>query len=313
VSNDHEYLLVYGKRSAGRFRGKTKDFTKYSNPDDDPRGAWTSCSLLGKATRQQRPNLHYDFEDPTTGTVYPCPPRTGWICSPETMRSYAEDKRLLYPRKVGGRIRVKVFRHELRSEVMGFPSVITEYATSQGTLELREILGEQAFSFPKPSDLIAELIEQATGPGDLVLDSFAGSGTTGHATLKVNETLGTHRRFILIEMDERICKDVTCVRLKRVIEGYDAGEGDKRKRVPGLGGGFRYCRLGEPLFDATGRIRDVVRFSDLAAHVFFSETGVPLPRRSSARSPLLGLHGGTAIYLLFNGVLGDRRPAGATL
>ncbi len=138
-----------------------------------------------------------------------------------------------------------------------------------------------------------------TAPGDTVLDSFAGSGTTGHAVLDLNKQDGGNRRFILVEMEEEIARNVTAERLRRVISGYDKG-GDPGKPVEGLGGGFRFCRLGVPLFDEFGDIADAVTFPDLAAHIFFAETGVPIPQR--AQSELLGTHQGRAVYLLFDEV-----------
>jgi hypothetical protein len=137
------------------------------------------------------------------------------------------------------------------------------------------------------------------------LDSFAGSGTTGHAVLAQNKIDGGVRHFILVEMDETIAHDVTAQRIRKAIEGY----GD----TPGLGGGFRFCTLGSALFDDVGNISGAVRFGDLAAHVFFTETGSPIPKRASCKTPLLGVHQGKAIYLLFNGVLGDKRPAGGNV
>ena len=83
--------------------------------------------------------------------------------------------------------------------------------------------------------------------------------------------------------------------------------------MPALGSGFRFCRLGSALFDGAGSIADEVRFADLAAHVFFTETGSPIPKRTDGKTPLLGVHQGRAVYLLFNGVLGDRRPAGGNV
>ena len=313
VSADHEYVLVYGRSPGARLRGKRKDFSKYKNPDDDPRGPWTSCSLLGKATREQRPNLHYDYHDPVTGRLFPCPPRTGWICAEETMLGYAKERRLLYPRKPNGRLRVKVYAQELKSEHMGFPSVITEFATSDGTSEVRELLGDQVFSFPKPSMLVKTLVEQATEADSIVLDSFAGTGTTGHAVLALNTADGGDRRFLLVEMEEAIARDVTVPRLSTAIAGYDRERRGKAEKVPALGGGFRYCTLGAPLFDAAGAISKEVRFAALAAHVYFTETGEPLPKSKNGKTPLLGIHNGTAIYLLFNGIMGDRSADGGNV
>ena len=91
------------------------------------------------------------------------------------------------------------------------------------------------------------------------------------------------------------------------------GGGRQSGKVAGLGGGFRYCTLGEPLFDENGQIRASVQFPDLAAHVFFTETGAPIPKRATGRSPLIGVHDGSAVYLLFNGVLGDKTPRGGNV
>jgi site-specific DNA-methyltransferase (adenine-specific)/adenine-specific DNA-methyltransferase len=165
---------------------------------------------------------------------------------------------------------------------------------------------------PKPPELIERVLQIATNSGDLVLDSFAGSGTTGHAVLKMNAAnpQSEPRRFILVEMEPTIAKTITAERVKRVAEGYTNAKGEA---VPGLGGGFRYCQLGEPLFDEAGQIRTTVKFSELARHVWFTETGEPLPRERVMNTPLLGVHRGTAIYLLYNGILGDKSAQGGNV
>jgi len=159
-----------------------------------------------------------------------------------------------------------------------------------------------------------------TNPGELVLDSFAGSGTTRHAVLALNQQDGGNRRFILVELDEKIARDTTAERVRRVARGYTNAKGEA---VHGLGGGFQFARLGKPLFDEAGAIRADVTFAELAEFVFFKETGRPLPRVAASpkseirnpksRSPLLGVHEGRAVYLLFNGILGDRSPVGGNV
>jgi adenine-specific DNA-methyltransferase len=303
VSIDHEYVLVY-RGSDGSLRGGVKDLTKYANSDDDPRGPWMSDNLVGLATRDRRPNLHYDLVDPETGIVYPCPAK-GWRYSRETMSEKIRQGRVIWPKSRTGRPRHKKFLMDLQDEFTGFSTLVDCGNTNEGTEELQRIMGADPFIFPKPRSLVEALVEQATGGGDLVLDSFAGSGTTGHAVLALNKADGGNRRFILVEMDADICRSVTAQRLQRVISGYDD--------TPGVGGGFRYCTLGEPLFDAAGSIREAVAFQDLAAHVYFTETGAPIPQLATAASPLLGVHSGQAVYLLFNGVLGDKRPDGGNV
>lgn len=175
------------------------------------------------------------------------------------------------------------------------------YSEKQGAgrLLLQEIFGESRFQNPKPLSLVRSLIYSATVPGDIILDSFAGSGTTGHAILELNKHDGGNRKFILVEMEEKIAQGVTAERLHRVIDGYDKG-GDPGKPVEGLGGGFRFCELGTPLFNEFGDIDAGVTFPDLAAHIFFAETGSPLPKKVDGSTPFLGTHRETAVYLLFS-------------
>ena len=146
LSVDHEYIMIYGNGTASRLSVKQRDERKYSNPDHDPRGPWTSCSLLGKATKEQRPNLHYDVVHPVTGETFADPPQTGWICRPETFQTKIEEGRILWPKKPGGRPREKVFLRELQSGVLGFPSILDGVFTSDGTSEMRDLFGEQIFS-----------------------------------------------------------------------------------------------------------------------------------------------------------------------
>ncbi len=179
-----------------------------------------------------------------------------------------------------------------------------------GKEDLNGILGNShGFDTVKPALLIQRLLLAATKPGDLVLDSFAGSGTTAHAVLKLNAAQPDQppRRCILVEMDPKIAREVTAERVRRVAAGYTKANGEA---VPGLGGGFRFCELGEPLYDEAGHIRPTVKFAELARHIYFAETGEPLPRERVPTTPLLGVHQGRAVCLLYNGILKDRSPEG---
>jgi len=298
ISEDHEYLVCYGKTSQARFAGAERDETKYSNPDQDLRGPWMSDNLTGLADALARPNLHYIVVNPLTGDDFDPHPRRGWAVAPDTMKRLISEGKILWPRLKTGRPRIKRFLVEVTSQTTGYSTLLNVPNNSEGTRVLNDIFGDKAFPFPKPHRYVSEVIGQiANEPGDLILDSFAGSGTTGHAVLDLNKQDGGNRQFILVEMDEGIASTVTAERLRRVITGYDKG-GDKVKAVAGLGGGFRFCRLGVPLFDEYGDIAEAVTFPDLAAHIFFSETGVPIPQR--AQSELLGVHQGRAVYLLFD-------------
>lgn len=299
VSNDHEYILAYRASEEARFRGTERDEEKFDNPDDDPRGPWMSRSMLGLANAKQRPNLHYQIADPATGFSFDPPADKGWRYGRERMNQMIAEGRVLFPKKKDGRPREKKFKQDLLNQFMAMPSVIDDVHTADGSDEIREIFGRQAFDFPKPSALIEKFFEQVADGQCLVLDSFAGSGTSGNAALKL-QVRGVDCRFILIEMDEAIARDITSERLRRVIEGYDLVKKDGSiERVFGSGGGFRFCTLGDALFDEDGNVNSAVEYSDLAAHVFFCETGSPIPQRASKGNSLIGTFQDRAIYLLY--------------
>ncbi len=224
ISTDHEYILVYARSDAFRFRGAERDETKFENPDDDPRGLWMSRSILGLATTDQRPNLHYEFVDPLTGNRFRPPADTGWRYSKQRMQELIDDKRILFPPSPEGRPREKKFREDMTSDFIGFPSIIQDVFTAQGTAEIREIFGFQAIDFPKPSVLVQRIVEQTTSGDDIVMDIFGGSGTTAHAVLAQNRMDGGNRSFLLVQLPQRIEKgdyktiaDVAAERIRRVI------------------------------------------------------------------------------------------------
>jgi len=185
--------------------------------------------------------------------------------------------------------------------------------TQEAKKELLELVdfdtSADVFITPKPTRLIQRILQVASDKDSIILDSFAGSGTTGHAVLKQNAEDGGTRKFILVEMEEKIARDITAERIRRVSSGYKDSKGNS---IEGLGGGFQFCRLSaEPLFNAFGDIREDVTFTQLADFVWFSETGQGYT--GDGTSPLLGQHEGRGIYLLFNGILGDRRPEGGNI
>jgi site-specific DNA-methyltransferase (adenine-specific)/adenine-specific DNA-methyltransferase len=185
--------------------------------------------------------------------------------------------------------------------------------TQEAKKELLELVdfntSDDVFITPKPTRLIQRILQIATDKDSIVLDSFAGSGTTGHAVLKQNIEDGGNRRFIQVEMLPDVASTITAGRAKRAITGYTTAKG---QTVEGLGGGFQFCRLSaEPLFDADGQIRSDVKFAQLAEFVWFAETGTGFT--GTADSPLLGIHEGRAIYLLYNGILKDKSVGGGNV
>jgi adenine-specific DNA-methyltransferase len=239
-------------------------------------------------------------------------PARGWIYGRDRMLQLIEEDRILWPNRPNGRPRLKRFITDMQSQTTGYSTILQAKPNVAGTKEQRQLFGEKVFAFPKPTDLVKLLIDQISDDNSLILDSFAGSGTTGNAVLELNSADGGNRKFILVEMEPDVCRHVTAKRLRLVADGFSHENGEKKQQITGLGGGFKYCILGKPMFDEVGNIAESVSFSDLAAHVFFTETGVPIPDRN-VKSPLLGIHEGKAVYLLFNGVMGDRRPQGGNV
>jgi len=154
----------------------------------------------------------------------------------------------------------------------------------------------------KPESLIKRVIELSTSESDIVLDSFLGSGTTAAAAIKLN------RKIIGIEMGEQAITHCQ-KRLKSVVDGDTTGIS---KAVGWKGGsGFNFCHLGEAVFDEYGYLNPEIRFQTLASHIWYLETKIPL--KNKVKSPFLGVFNDTAYYLLYNGILGDRRPIGGNV
>jgi adenine-specific DNA-methyltransferase len=197
----------------------------------------------------------------------------------------------------------KLFASEAK-QGMSSPSIWDDVGLNQhASSEMEKLFGEKAaFETPKPEFLLERILVIASNPGDLVLDSFLGSGTTTAVAHKMG------RRYIGIETGDHAVTH--CVpRLKKVIEGEEGGI-SKAVNWKG-GGGFRFYKLGSAAFDSEGRINPQIRFAHLAAHIWFSETHTALHKK--ARCPFLGVHDGTAYYLLYNGILGDKRADGGNV
>ena len=206
VSSDHDYLLCYGRSAESRIQGKESDKTKYSNPDNDPRGDWMSADMSGLATAEQRPNLHYVLTDPVTGLKYPCP-ETGWRYEPNRMAELIANGEVLFPNDATKRPRRKKFLKDVESEFTGFSTILNTVFSTQGTRELRELFDDvEVFDFPKPVDYIKLILQQGAPNDALVLDFFSGSATTAQAVMQLNAEDGGNRQFILVQLPE-VCSE----------------------------------------------------------------------------------------------------------
>ena len=201
LSTDHEYVVAY-KNNKAILRGKDIDTKKYSNPDNDPRGPWFSADITGLATKDRRPNLHYDVVNPKTGIIYHPSPTRGWSVSKETFDKLISDNRILWPSSADGRPRRKKFLNEVTTFVTGLSTILKVGFTTEGTREIQELFGNKVIQFPKPLSLIKTLIRQATLEGGIVLDFFSGSCTSAQAVLELNREDGGNRHFIMVQLPE---------------------------------------------------------------------------------------------------------------
>ena len=215
VSIDHEYVVCYTKQFGHRvFRGTDRKTEQYKNPDNDPRGPWTSANMVGLATADARPNLHYDLINPADGRNYGCPAK-GWRYDRNTMNRLIQEGRIIWPDNPDGRPRKKSFLNELSDNLPGFSSVFSNGVyTNTATKEIGGLFGRYLFDFPKPIEIIKQLISQVSDEDDIILDFFSGSATTAHAVMQLNAENGGNRRFILVQLPE-LCDEKS--------EAYRAG------------------------------------------------------------------------------------------
>jgi adenine-specific DNA-methyltransferase len=245
-SSDHDYVLVYARDkvnwSPNRLPRGEQQNTYYKNPDNDLRGAWNSVTYTGNKTRSERPNLYYGIKQPNTDEIIFPPDTLTWRYGPET-HAQNEIENLLYWGKTGqSKIpRLKMFLKDAEPIVPRSVWLSSDVGSTQTSMVEQKTLFAQPFATPKPEALLERILHISTQAGDLVLDSFAGSGTTGAVAHKMG------RRWIMAELGEH-CDTHIIPRLQKVIDGTD--EGGITKRLDwGGGGGFRYYRLAPSLLE----------------------------------------------------------------
>ena len=253
-SDDHEYVMVYalnGERWRPNPMPRTAAQDKsYKNADNDPRGIWKSSDL---SARNPYSLGIYPITCPSGRIIAGPPSGRYWVVSEQKFKEMDADKRIWWGKNGNNVPAVKRFLSDVKQGVV--PQTLWKYEevghTQDAKKELLDILqfadSQSVFSTPKPLRLLDRVLHIATQPNDLVLDFFAGSGTTAQAVLKLNAEDGGQRRFILVsnteatadEPDKNLCCDICAERVRRVMTGYTNRKGEA---VPGLGGGFAYLR-----------------------------------------------------------------------
>ena len=304
-SEDHDHILLYARNAdnwvPNPMPRTEKQDKAYKNPDDDPRGLWRPNNL---AARNFYSKGTYSIRCPGGRVIDGPPAGSYWRVSEEKFWELDRAGRVWWGKNGNNVPAPKIYLSEVKKGVV--PQTLWSYEdvghTQVAKKEIVNLFGSEVFGTPKPELLIQRILHIATNPGDLILDSFLGSGTTAAVAHKMD------RRYIGIEMGEHAVSHCR-PRLQKVIDGEQGGI-SKSVNWQG-GGGFRFYRLGPTVFDEAGQIRRDIDYKVLAAHVWFSET--KRPWNGTGDSPLLGLHDGSAYALLYNGILGDRRTAGGNV
>ena len=233
----HEYLEIFAKNKATVFfHGEQKAFTEYDNPDNDPNGPWCPADPSAKSGGDA---TYFPIENPLTNKVDYPPKGRFWAFSKKTLQKYIDEGRIKFRTNYSDSQRGFIFKRYKNKMENVYNAVDTlfgvdnSFMNQTGTLESLSILGDRVFDYPKPVPFVSKIVQYSSNLDSIVLDFFAGSGTTGHAVLDLNEKDGGNRTFILCQLNEKtdttpngIAYDVTSKRLKRVMTGecYDGGK-----------------------------------------------------------------------------------------
>ena len=214
IVNVHEYILVYQKSDKFSFIGEPRSEESFSNPDNDPRGPWRNTNI--KSTVKDKSSA-FSITDPKTGNVF----TDTWAFSKNELERLIKEKYLIFPKNKNGQVRAKEFYKEFQNANIPIKSSWGLFDNQKNTEMLKKFLGDIVFLNPKPLDLITYLLKSAANKDAIVLDFFAGSGTTAHALLVANKQDQGERKFILCTNNENEIMDNVCYpRIKQVIDGH---------------------------------------------------------------------------------------------
>ena len=302
VSCRHDYILCYSfdikssERCLKLLPMSEVALSRYQNPDNDPRGLWKSDPATAQAGHATE-NQFYTLIAPN-GKKHNLPKGRCWLYTEEVMKKAITDGCIWFGVSGNNVPRKKTYLNEkergLTPETILFAEDVATNEIAKN--ELKDIFPEQIpFTTPKPHQLIEHLIQLSTDDNSIVLDSFAGSGTTAHAVLNMNKQPRSKRKFIMIEMEE-YAENITAERVRRVIKGY--GEG--KKFVEGIDGSFDYYELGEPMFYEDGNLNEKVDIDKIRSYIYYTETHEPLVREQDTIYPyLLDYHDGTGYFFYY--------------
>ncbi|WP_293300529.1 site-specific DNA-methyltransferase [Pedobacter sp. UBA4863] len=291
-SQNHDFVLCYSKNSQlfemNGLERSVEANDRYKNLDNDARGFWKSSDLSVGPPIQE--NI-YEITTPSGRKILP-PKGYSWRLNKNRFEEFCADNRIWFGSKGDATPSIKRFLNEVKEGIT--PMTVWTYQevghTQDAKREIKSIFAESDLPFdtPKAVKLMERIVQLGTNKNSIILDSFAGSGTTAHAVLNLNKQDGGNRKFILIEMED-YAETITAERVKRVIKGYADKEG--------TGGGFDYYTLGEPLFNEDNNLNEIVDETKIREYVWFAETKDAYQKQEEMY--LLGTNNGTAYYFYY--------------
>ena len=296
-SEDHDYILVFGKSAdiwlPHKMPRTEKQNKAYKNPDNDPRGPWKSSDL---SARNYYSKGVYEIVTPSGRVIEGPPPGSYWRVSKEKFQELDLDHRIWWGKDGNNVPAIKRFLSEVSDGIV--PQTYWPYEevghTQDAKKEVKSIFAnDMPFDTPKPTRLVERILQIASDADSIILDSFAGSGTTAHAVLNMNKADGGNRKFILVEMED-YADSITAERVRRVIRGY----GEAKNAVDGTGGSFSYYELGEPLLIGEN-LNEAVAPEKIREYIWFMETKTPYTPAAGDNPYYLGKHNDTGYYFYY--------------
>jgi adenine-specific DNA-methyltransferase len=331
ISSDHEYLVTYARNLEQlKFSGTAKNPDHY--PFNDSVSRYRSTDLTVGMSKDLRPNQFYAITDPKSGEKFTPPEERVWRFEKTSMAKEIIAGNIIWPSEGGERMtrpRYKT-RYDPNSTKTNPVStwidaakasieldddgveVISAGLNQEATRELRLIMPHEAFDYPKPSTLVQKLVHIATDKDSLIMDSFAGSGTTAHAVLALNKQDGGKRRFILVEAQD-YADTLTAERVRRVAKGVPGAKEEALKA--GLGGTFSYFKLGKPMqLSAILDGSTLPDFESLARYVFFTATGEEFDaKKINRKTGFIGASKHHDVFLLYSEKIEELKQLALTL
>ncbi|MFA5303928.1 MAG: site-specific DNA-methyltransferase [Candidatus Nanoarchaeia archaeon] len=286
-SNTHDFIVCFAKNkmvvNIGLITRTKEQNDRYKNPDNDPRGPWMTQPLHAKSGTNG--DFKYTFKN---GVTWMPPKNTYPRFTIETLKKSEEENLIWFGNKGTAVPRLKKYLNDMKEGII--PKSMWLYnevgSNDDGRKELKNLFGEAEFQTPKPVKLLKQIFQLTTKNEDIIIDSFAGSGTTGHAVLDLNKEDGGNRKFILIEMEDDIARKITAERVKLAIKKYEYNTG------------FEFCELDKPLFNEFGDIDESCSFEQLANYIYFTETQTNIDK-NKINGNFIGDYQNNKYYLLF--------------